>query len=216
MPASKSLSDFLPEVLPQVPGCLDIFAKNAVRNAAIEFCERSGVYTKLLDPMTIDAGVPDYELDMPDDTVIWKPLRVLVDGEPIEPKAPRTLDVLRPGWQAETGEVTSFHVRENRRSLRLVLTPDATVADGLVVEASLKPSKDASSFEVSFFEEYFRIIADGALAYLLALPNKPWTNTRKAGEALMRFNMACGKHAIEIAEAQANAPIRVQSYYDIG
>ena len=41
---SKAWELYLPEVLVDVPGCPDIVAVNAVRNAAIDFCEKSQVW----------------------------------------------------------------------------------------------------------------------------------------------------------------------------
>jgi hypothetical protein len=216
MSASKSLSDFLPEVLPHVPGCFDAMAKNSVLNAAIAFCERTGAYRQELDPMQIDAGVSDYELEVPTDTITYKILRVGVDGEPIDPKSPKQLDIENAGWQAKTGTPFAYYVKDIRRTLRLVYTPESSIVNGLVIEVALKPVKGATKFEVAFFEEYYDDIAAGALAELLSMSAKPWTNSRKAAEALDRFNKAIANHSVEAAKAQANAPLRTVPYYDIG
>ena len=213
---SKLLSDFLPQILPHVPGCIDQLARDAVRNAAIIFCERSKAYRLELDPMQVEAGISDYEFDVPDDTVVHEVLRVVIDGTPIDPKSPAQLDIERPGWQTETGTPFAYYLKDFRRKLRLVLMPDASIADGLLIEAALKPSKTALKFEQGFFEEYFDDVAYGALANLLSMPGKEWTNTGKADQNLARFNAAIGKHNVDAAKGFANAPLRTVPYYDIG
>ena len=52
---SKPLADFLPEVLPFVPGCPQPVAINAVRNSVIQFMTETGLSEQTLSVSLVDA-----------------------------------------------------------------------------------------------------------------------------------------------------------------
>jgi len=213
---SKSLADFLPEILPQVPGCGDLLAKNAVRNALIEFCERTEVWRVELDPIMVVNGVSDYELDPPDSkSVIWRVMNVSYDGMPIDPKTTDDLDAEKPGWRTETGTPFAYFAKDIRRTLRLVYTPDADLVNGLVIEAALKPSKTATTVEDALFEEYFDDVAEGALAKLFGIENHPWSSAAKAKYHRDKFDTMISTFSVEGARHGTRAPLRTKPYYSL-
>ena len=52
----------LPDVLSMVPACPEVIAERAIRSAAIELCEKTDAYQKQLDPITVVAGIYEYDL----------------------------------------------------------------------------------------------------------------------------------------------------------
>lgn len=213
--ATKAWSDFLPWVLPDVRDCPDLIAADAVRNAAIEFCERSRAWRHDLDPITAAANVPEYSLDAPANTVVWEVMSVRFQGQPITLKAPDDLDVLMPGWQEEKGEVVHYFVKDFRRTLRLVRIPGSSVPNAIRVNAALKPSVASSTVEEDFFEEHYRHVAAGAKAALLSMAAKAWTNAAKAKENSDEFDLAIAAHNVSQARGHARGPLRTKAIYSL-
>jgi len=222
---AKQLSEFLPEVVPQVPGCPVMVAKNAVRNAAITFCERTKAYRKELTAINLVASTKDYAytaFTLPTDTLVWRPIRVaIIDGSDetkLEKVTPEDLDsdAQYANWRTETGTPFGYYAKDQNSTLRVIWTPDTSITGGLFMEAALKPSKAAAEVEDGFFNAYFDDIAAGALAALLSMAAEPWTNATKAADYLARFNRAIADHTVKIAEGEVDAPLRTVSYYSIG
>ena len=71
-----NITDFLPWILGDVPGCPDIVAQRAVVAAAKEFCEGSNVWNVLTDPIVLVDGLAGYDLDIPTDAEIVKVMAV--------------------------------------------------------------------------------------------------------------------------------------------
>lgn len=210
------LSSFLPRIMPQVPSCPEPLVESMVRESAITFCERTRFWRQDLAPMNVVANQADYTLSLPADTALVQPLRVLVEDVPLEPKTPAMLDVEVAEWQTMTGRPFCYYLKDMRRTLTLVYTPDQPIANGLRVSVALKPSQTASTVEQAFLEEAWEHVAAGALAILYAMPLKPWTNTRKADEQRALFERAIAGYNVEAATGSVKAAMRVVAYYGIG
>lgn len=221
---AKQLSEFLPEILPQVAGCPNPLAKNAVRNAAITFCERTRAYRKELAAINLVVDTKDYLytlFTLPTDTVVWRPIRVaVIDGTEetkLDPTTPQDLDSDHKyaNWRTETGTPFAYYAMAGNTTLRVVWTPDTSITGGLFLEAALKPSKAAAEVEDAFFNQFYDDIAAGALGELLSMAGEPWTNAVKAADKLARFNRAIADHTVDASEGNADAPLRTTSYYDL-
>jgi hypothetical protein len=213
--ATKTWAEFLPWVLPDVKDCPPVIARSSVRDAAIEFCERSRAYRLKLDPIDVDANEPVIELEVPTETRILLPVRVVYNGKPIDPVIPKGLDVTNPGWDSTIGDVFGYTM-EDQSSIRLVLTPACSIVDGLNVELALKPSRAATAIDEEVFEKYVDEIASGAKWKLMSMADKQWTNATKAKEHKDRFDMACGDANVFAERGMTDAPMRTRPIYSLG
>ena len=89
----------LPELIPMVPGCPDSLIETNIRSAVIELCEKSGVYQAELDPVTTVAGLYEYDLEPPSNTVVQKILWVVHKGKDLEPITTGLLEQRKPSWR---------------------------------------------------------------------------------------------------------------------
>lgn len=168
---------FLPEVLSLVPGCSDLLAVNALRNAAIELCEKSEAYQLEMDPITTIAGIHDYEFEVPASTVVHRVMWVSFQGQELEPISTKLLEQRQPKWRTsdEYGKPV-YYIKLSNEQLRIVPVPDATESQSLIVNASLKPTQSANSLDNEFMNDYKETLVNGAAFRLLRQPSKDWTD----------------------------------------
>lgn len=173
---AKVWADFLDEVLPEMKGTPpQALVTNAIKNAAVEFCERSFVYR--VDHPTVTSVDSTGEYD-------WAPgagLKV-VRAEAVwyEKKelTPKTVDELRamhvywPDWEG----VPLYFVQERVEELILVPKPTDGVADAIRAKVSVKPARAATGIDDAIWEKYLEPIASGAKGRLFAMKDKPWTD----------------------------------------
>lgn len=179
-----AFDQFLPEVLPFVPGLAEPIAENAIRQACIEFCERTDYWTSQLPPMASVDGVRSYELFPPDNqSRIHNVLSVFYNGVELSPKTPDELDVELDDWDTEEGTPRYYYLeREKAITLILVPVPDTTANNYIKVKVSLKPLLSGSRVADQLYYDHRKAISYGALSFLLRTPNKQWTNDAKAME----------------------------------
>lgn len=173
-----SLSAFFPRLLPNVLGCPEPLAQQALLDSAIEFCGRSLAVTTTLDAVTLTAGETSFVVPTPADTTIAQVLNLWFDGRQIDPTPySEATDAI-----ASTGEPRYFYGQDIDEVFNITLmpAPDRTVAGGVIVRAALKPTRTATTVHNILFERYAPAIVDGALAILMAINDQSFSNAQKA------------------------------------
>ena len=170
--------DFSPYIKPWVTGCSAPLMELHVRLAAIDFCEFTNVWRDDLAPLACNGVLSSFTLTRPTDAEIAKVLAVTVNDVRNQPdefgiRPPFEIEqAIRDGW---TGRMAST---SDRRVLRV--WPVQPTGSTVVVTASLKPRLAATTFPDALFDQHGQDIADGAIATLLAIPSKDWTDTKTA------------------------------------
>lgn len=170
-------SEFYADVLPFVAGCPEPAMDRAVRDAAIEFCQRSLAWGVWLDPVTLTTA-RSYDLDMPNNSDLVRVERVTVNGHPVELASCR-LASADPASHAGDG------VTVNPDRISITLGHAGVVGDVLQVFALLRPSRKATGIEDALFAAHRRTISEGAVAHLLRLP--AYNAQGSAGDAMALF-----------------------------
>lgn len=210
---ATSLGDFLPYVLPQVPGCPDIAAKAEILRAAIRFCEETRTWKVLMSGVNVVAGTASYAIPVPSGAVLVLVEQAYVDGREI---TPQTVDVLKErysNWLVVEGWPQWFTQLEPDR-MTLVPKPTADYAAGLVVRGCYKPSRAASTVPDFLFERYAEVIGHGAAALLLATPGKAWTDAKAAAvqDALYQAGRDQARQEAGKAFGRARNRVRIHSF----
>lgn len=212
-----ALSKFYQFVAPFVPGAPEFAMALEVRTAAIEFCQRSLAHQRTLDSVASVAGQSLYDLvflgdvlTLSDDAsidlsdvvtlspdavspgnveVVAKLLSVKVDGEPLRLLAPQQMDEFKAETTAQAPTCALL-----AGPMRLQVYPTPSVAGkAIVVRAAMRPAQEAATIDDELFERFARVIADGAIARLAALPGKAFSNPDVAMAAQLRFDDAIAK-----------------------
>lgn len=163
--ATVSYSVFLHDIQPRVMGAPKQVVLNAIRDAAIEFCDESGVLKRVLDPVVIIAGQTEGDIDAPSGERICRVDSLTESdlGGEIPPGAYSLIDTF------------------------IKLNSPATQNLKLIPVVSVKPKRTSTSCDELLYEDYAGGIIEGALASLYAMTGREWANDRAAMASYNEF-----------------------------
>lgn len=199
----KTYESFLDEVMPHVPGCQVNIAVNAIRNTVVEFCEKSLILQRDHDPVTVIAGIADYDLDPPNGYLVTKIMKAWHENVPLVAAAPDEIGTVAVYNQQAPGAdgpgLPRWILQKDERSFSLLPVPADTSVNGVFMRVALKPTRSSTSVEDVIFEDYLEVIGYGAKARLMFMPNKPWTDLNNAGTNKILF-----EQGVNTARQRAN------------
>lgn len=170
----KTWSDFYPFVLPSAIGCPKPTADFFLKQAAIEFFTSSRAWIDPLPAVSTVVGQASYSFGASAEQQVIGIDECRIDGG----------DALDVGHDEEVDGDTSTGTPSRIWTddlLAYSLWRVPSVADQQVVnKVVLAPSQSATGVDDRLFALYANAIAHAALAQLLALPDKPWTNPQLA------------------------------------
>lgn len=168
------LADILPEVRPDVPDCMEIIMINAIRKAAIAFCEGTHAWNIKQPPLTLSAASIEYQLSPPAGTSIISIPKVVGVNGVIDPFIQNDMDDTYPRWRDVTGATPASYTLTSPNTLRPYPSPSVD-GEKLDVYITVKPSPVGDTIDDQVYNDYYAIIAAGAKAILCAMPRKEWT-----------------------------------------
>lgn len=164
--------DFSDFVRQECQGVPDFILERAVRDSAIEFCKKTGVYIPEAESVSIVAGVNEYEVSIPTGTELNYITDIFADKTRLQAVSWSEL-IHRVGDGNERG-VPKYYSQRDNASFFLAPIPDA--ADTLRVIYSLKPSAGSTSIPDTVGKENREAITQGAVYRLQMMPNQPFSN----------------------------------------
>lgn len=192
-------ANFLPEVMPYCQNVPEIIAINAVRNAAIEFCEKSHWLLHQNDAISAIGGMANYALSPPTATRVIRIQEVWFEDRPLAAKAQEELrDMYLLDWRERTG-APAFYTQMDDCEIRLVPLPEEASVDAIKAIAAIAPTRTSVGVEDCLFERWMEIIAIGARARLYETPGQPYTDPAAWQNAAARF-----RAGINAAKADRN------------
>ena len=191
----KYWEDFFSEVMPYVENCPAIIAKSHIKNAAIEFCQRTSLWRFELDPISISNNVHTYEIEFElghDETISSLEYATLVENSQTNPLGITTFASMNntgPGWQTTTGQTPESVMLTNTENLRVYPIPERDIANSLFVGVILKPSRDSAGLPDWIFEQYAEVIAHGAKARLMGMKGRDWYSPEEGLDEQSDFDL---------------------------
>lgn len=195
-------SAFYGHVRPKVKGCPELKIDQALREAAIEFCQRTHVWQATLDPVKSKAKVGTYDLDVPSDARLVKLLAVQVGTEGYGVVTPA---VGRATQRRQLGDRLAW-VSSTRAELLLNPAPSAAGLN-IVCDAVLMPRDDATGIDDDIGAQHKNDIALGALRRLLEMRQVDWSDPTQASEKLGEFETRV--HVVHAQVARGFSSARV-------
>lgn len=191
MASSFSLwAEFLPWVLPFVPGCPDPVAEDKVRDKAIEFFKRTRCWRDDIDPISLVANLNVYDLIAMDGVLVTELFSLQCQGVPMGFKTQKDLDNEFPTWRLQTADRPTMFFLPNEREVQVVFMPNQALSNALTGQVAFKPSQDGTGIPTLLWEEHRTAIANGALGELLKMPKTSWFDAALAIEREVKFEKA--------------------------
>lgn len=199
----KPLDSILRYVLPRANHCPEPIAIDAIRTAAITFCERTKIWRDT-DRFKVSGKCSDI-VCAPYGAVLHQIESARFDGRPLEAVSVSWLDENRPGWRTETATLGRYITQLAPGTVRVV----PAAAGTLELTTLLKPSEEAEELPDFLIDLYARVLADGALAEILAIPGQLFTSVDLAAYHAGRFERELDRLASQHVRGQQRAPVRI-------
>lgn len=171
-----SLDDFFPNVTLEVPECPLVLIRHQIRNAAIEFCEKTLAWQYDCAAVNAVAGQASYTLSIPAGTDIHNISSVRHNNWPLTAVTSEWMNDNYTAWESETGVQASSVIYIPPLTIKLYPFPNTTGTGTIKVRVTLKPSRTALTLDDNLYNRYVESIAAGAKYRLMAQPKKAWTD----------------------------------------
>lgn len=208
-------TDLFDDIMPEVPGCTEPVALNALKNAVARFFIDTKIFSVDIDPIDVVVGQGAYTVALNTSqqalyslvgaTEVWLGTTKLA---PITKEQAEAKSVL---WRTETGP-SQFFVEERPGTLQLVKAPDISGSGLLRVKMAVQPSRTAVEFESWIAERFREELCAGAKYRLMAMQKKPWSNPDMALYYQSIFQDGVGRGSVVAAGGVNGARMRTTSY----
>ena len=211
----KTLESFLPEILPDVPGCPSDMAIRALRNTIVEFCEKSLIHQDTMDAITVLQNVTDYDLEPPKNYRIQKIMKMWYLGQELEALAPDDLglpDAYRTniaGYTASKGPPAGF-TQKDVDTFTILPIPDQKYTSSLTMRVALVPLRTMTEVADFLFEIWGETIGFGTKARLMLTPGKPYSNNEAANFNQVRYMTGLNDARQRASRGNVRSSLRVK------
>lgn len=203
--------EFLPEVMQFLPDVPEHIAKNAVRNASIEFCEKTRYWQIDVSPISVVNGTRNYVVPTPSDTKMVGVVSAYYDTNLLIPKGPDELArIYRMGdWQQVEGS-PQYITQIIKPEVILVPTPYEDRADVLHVRVAIAPTRTSEEITQDVYENYLMVIANGAKAILYNTPGQPYFDKTSSRDCQILFRAGIANARIAIDKGLTRSSTRAE------
>lgn len=172
---------YLPEVLPEVPNCPDQVAINAIRSAAIEFCQKTRVWRTSFGPLSLVANTSSYPVAVPANTELVTVIQaaVLSNGSWSDiygPYSEETMDMDIATWREDTTASLPNRYLNDVNNIKVYPIPTQNYASSLKGIMSLRPTRASTGGDDILYNDWLDAIASGAKSKLQANLTATWRN----------------------------------------
>lgn len=181
--------DLLPQVLPDVAGCPDLAAVNALRNAAIEFCSKTHAWNAVLAGIALVDGTQAYTIPAQGDgargvAVLWG----WCNGREVKGAPLSEIMAAMPDWQTAIGP-TPIYLSQAAGADGVTVYPSPMNSNGALLQlrVAFAPGLTSTGVPDAVGNDYFETIVAGAKARLMLTAGKAWSNPAMGVLAAQKF-----------------------------
>lgn len=203
------LDEFLPQVLPVARGCAVPTAINALRQAAMRFCEATRSW-RCEDEFDVTPDTCAF-VCAPDGAELFEIETVTFNGYPLDPISIAELDRERPLWRTDPPDNGSprYYTQIDFDTIQIV--PRSTGKVKII--GFFKPSEEAEQVPDYLATKFRRAIVSGALADILLIPGQPFFQPDLASVHAARFQSALDRNFNLNVRGQQRAPTRTRGQF---
>lgn len=170
-----TFDEFLPYVMPDLPGVPLPTLVNELGTVLDEFCRATLCWTETLDPVTMRAGVDVYDFDLPSGALAHVVNAMHCDGQKMTVTDRKTLFRETPDWLTRTSISPDKYIRLSTQEFQVVPKPQVDGAQ-VLVEAVLVPRLPITSLPDAVMKDHLQAIASGVKFRLMAQAGKSWSD----------------------------------------
>ena len=192
---ATAISSWYPYVRPDVVQAAPPLLLDAIRNALIEFCESTWIYTTSLIALSSVAGQADYTITLPTGTDVVALKSVVYDRARLDVTSEDELDTLYPhtDWRSMTGKPFRYYQTADMSIIHLFPIPEVAVANGIHIVSALKPTQDAETVPDFLYQDWRSDIAAGAKSNLFMMMASSWGDPNKAAVFAQQFRQGMNR-----------------------
>lgn len=197
-------------VLPEVQGAPDPLIIEMIRESAIQFCEKTNIYTTEPENIFVTTGLREYDIDAPTTQAqvnhivkIWGAHGN--DNTEMVAKAPD--DVYRY-TSTDTGAPQFY---SQITSNQIIIAPFPDKAYTLRSFTSFKPTNTATSLPDNIMKEHYETIVHGALYRLQQMADRTWSNPNASANNFTLNNKGISAAARRARYGYAGASLTVKA-----
>lgn len=208
----SALADFYDLLLPELPGCPTAMVDLHLREVAREFCSSTNVWAASLTPIDTVAGQATYALATPANSQLCRVTSLTLANDllwKLEGRDVHSSSALRPQYQSDE---PPFVLNGDLTAITLDTAPTAATVGGLRLEVTLKPTQTATSLPDLLLAQYAEAIRYGALARLMSMGKKPWTDRPLAAEYQQQWDTKKNFAAYQAQVGNTRATLRVKTW----
>lgn len=220
---TTALTAWYDDVLTDLPGISPgAFALKLIRDAVIEFCQKTQAHRIDHPPIDLVALQSTYPYAPGADLVVIEPLQasVFANNVPLAGATDGDLDI-QYGQCWRTGAVQpgtgAFYRLPDDSNIQIVPTPDAGVVGGLVLRVAVKPTETCAGVDDRLYNQtlYRDAIAAAVKWHAKAMAKKPFSDPQGAAYWMGEFNRMCGTAQARVARGFAARPLRSTTIHSI-
>lgn len=182
-------SDFTVHVKPECGGAPDFLIERAVRDTAIDFCQRTGVYIPEPEFITIISGVNEYAVTLPVGTELNHIVDIFDNKTALQPISYNEL-IRRLGNETDKGKPRYYAQRDNTD---FFVAPIPDKNDSFRVLYSVKPTSTSTSIPDTIGKEHRETIVHGAVYRLQMMSGQPFADGGAAQANRMLYEREVGR-----------------------
>jgi hypothetical protein len=200
------LDEFLPLIMPKVPGCPEPSAFAAIIRAAQAFCERTRLWRDA-DQFTVTPTSCNV-MCAPEGADVFEIEHARLDSLDLLPASQHFLNGNVGQWRELVGPSKWITQTEPDTVL---LVPAGS--GRLMLSLILRPSEGATQLPDFIAKHHRQVIADGALADILMLPMQSFTDPSRAQFYSERFEARLDVLSASNIKGQQKAPMRSKAQF---
>lgn len=209
--AVTAWSSFYPYILPEVPGVPEPLLDHVIRNAAIDFCEETGVQYIDAAPINVVAGTAKYAIDTADVELDCSVVKFAwLENQPL-PFVPQDMlnDQTGVYWPDQEADRPTGFTQDDQTHIILYPKPKLSITGGLKMKLVVRPSLTSTGVTDWVANRFIQEIAYGALSMLAGMVGKSWSNPEAEAKYRAAFEAGKTRATIDANRSFTRAPLRL-------
>lgn len=210
-PLTVPFEQFLPEVVQYVPDVPEFVAINAIRNACIEFCEKSRYWQTDIPAVPLQSNVAEYTVQVPPESKFVDIVEAYADEVLLIPKSSEELARIYryTDWRTVQG-MPAYITRVNYPTVQVVPYLASATGQELSMRVALAPTRDATEIDEEIYEQFLEYISYGARGRLYSTPKQPYYDKNAAMDYTRMFRAGINEARTRVNKGLSRTSGRIE------